>query len=315
MWTTLHMGLHNATPDMQTVTVQLASCLVEADTRGMPSSPMRRRLIGRKLRDLRTEAGVAVAQAATRLECSQSKISRIETGEVSVRAAELQALLALYGADFALGEEIMAWWREAQHATWWSAYKPFWPAYVDLESMATELRAYCAGTLPGMLQTRAYAYGAIKTHTPEIHEDELGQQIDLRLRRRDRLHGRDPRLSAWYIVEEHALRRPYCHPVEMADAVGELLKAVDQHPNLTLQVLPTGAYCPPTGRGSFSMISVDGLSVACTEAGLSDMLCDDRRQIAEAELRWGRLVADALSPVESLKVVDSVREMWANRND
>lgn len=276
----------------------------------MPTSPMARQQLGQKLRRLREDAGSTVADAAARLQCSEAKISRVETGRTSIRHAELAMLLDFYRVDPETADAVLDFHKSSSGRPWWATYRPLWPHLIELEQRAVSVRSYCAGALPGLVQTRAYATGSIRAHTPDLTDDELARQVDLRLRRRDRLTD-SPALTAWWVVDEHVLHRPFCSPGDMADQMRELLKINEQHPTVTLQVLPTDAPCPPCARGSFSLFTMaDGCQVVCTEAGLTDVVSDDCRQIADGRLRLERLLADALSPAASIKVVEAMIEKW-----
>ena len=63
--------------------------------RGSPT--LRRRQLGMQLRRLREAAGVTIDQVAARLECSASKISRIETGQTGVTPRDVRDMAAVYG--------------------------------------------------------------------------------------------------------------------------------------------------------------------------------------------------------------------------
>ncbi|WP_369221538.1 helix-turn-helix domain-containing protein [Streptomyces sp. R39] len=63
---------------------------------------VRRRRLGSELRKLREDAGVSLEQAAETLECSRSKISRIELGYLGIRVRDVRDLLASYGVNLAL---------------------------------------------------------------------------------------------------------------------------------------------------------------------------------------------------------------------
>jgi ribosome-binding protein aMBF1 (putative translation factor) len=52
--------------------------------------------LGFRLRALREAAGLSQAQAAAALECSDSKVSRIETGEVLASTRDVRGLASLY---------------------------------------------------------------------------------------------------------------------------------------------------------------------------------------------------------------------------
>jgi transcriptional regulator with XRE-family HTH domain len=57
---------------------------------------MRRRLAGAALRRYREELGWELGDAAQVLRCDRSKVSRIETGERGITAADLGQLLTEY---------------------------------------------------------------------------------------------------------------------------------------------------------------------------------------------------------------------------
>jgi transcriptional regulator with XRE-family HTH domain len=52
--------------------------------------------LGFRLRELREAAGLSQAQVAQELECSDSKVSRIETGEVLPTPRDVRDLASLY---------------------------------------------------------------------------------------------------------------------------------------------------------------------------------------------------------------------------
>jgi ribosome-binding protein aMBF1 (putative translation factor) len=55
--------------------------------------------LGFRLRELREAAGLSQAQAAQAPECSDSKVSRIETGEVLATPRDVRDLVGLYRVD------------------------------------------------------------------------------------------------------------------------------------------------------------------------------------------------------------------------
>ena len=59
--------------------------------------PVRRRLVGRALRQYRESMGYTLDDVARMLECDRSKMSRVETGERGIRGKELRELLAEFG--------------------------------------------------------------------------------------------------------------------------------------------------------------------------------------------------------------------------
>ncbi|MFM9450943.1 helix-turn-helix domain-containing protein [Streptomyces europaeiscabiei] len=58
---------------------------------------VRRRQLGAELRRLREHAGRKIEEVAAHLECSMSKIGRVETGQAPIKARDVRDLLGWYG--------------------------------------------------------------------------------------------------------------------------------------------------------------------------------------------------------------------------
>ena len=88
-----------------------------------PRSPtVRRRRLGIELRRLRDEAGWTIDRVAEALECSDSKISRIETGQVSATPRDVRDMLQIYEVDDEQRDELVQIAREARQKGWWHAF-------------------------------------------------------------------------------------------------------------------------------------------------------------------------------------------------
>ena len=112
---------------------------------------------------------------------------------------------------------------ETKAKGWWHAYGDTLPAwfelYVGMESTASRLRHWEPDSLPGLLQTRAYADHLLRSH-PGLAEREVGRLVELRMERQKILMRKSPappRLEV--IVDEGVLRRPF---PGMADHLGHL---------------------------------------------------------------------------------------------
>ena len=80
---------------------------------------------GRRLRQLRQGAGLTLAQAAQTLDCSPSKLSRIERGQTLANPRDVRDLAALYRVPAAHRNRLLA----AARTAWTSRrhYQPRWP--------------------------------------------------------------------------------------------------------------------------------------------------------------------------------------------
>src|SRR5262245_43078431 len=78
---------------------------------------------------------------------------------------------------------------------------------VWLEGRATVIRGYEAMSLPGLLQTRAYAEATIQAARPADQSD-VETSLDFRLRRQSLFDSESPPRYQ-VILDESALRRPF----------------------------------------------------------------------------------------------------------
>lgn len=217
--------------------------------------------LGAELRRLREGAKLQVKDAAAHLECSPSRVSRIETGQsgVVLKARELRELAALYGlADKTQIEALLRILRESQQEGWWAQFEDVLPSglepYVGLETGAVSERAFEPLLVHGLLQTEDYAR-ALLTASGRPHDD-VEQLVELRMRRKALLSRVDP-LHVWLVVDEAALRKPIGGARVMRAQVEHMAQLVAEMSNVTVQVLPgsTGAH---TGlRGGFSILEFD----------------------------------------------------------
>jgi transcriptional regulator with XRE-family HTH domain len=203
------------------------------------SPTVRRQRLGVALRRLREEAGLTIERVAQALECSDSKISRIETGQVSATPRDVRDMLQLYEIDDAQREELIQIAREARQRGWWENYGDVpdgIPAYVGLEAAATTIRTYMPIVVPALLQTTEYARAIIRAVRPDLSSDEVDRRIEFRIARQALLRQRDPPAFS-VILDEMALRRPIGAPGTMHAQLC-LLNEVAPLPTVSIQVLP-----------------------------------------------------------------------------
>src|SRR2546421_3395961 len=141
-------------------------------TRASPT--VRRRRLGLELRRLREAAGVTIDVVADRLECSSSKISRIETGHTGATPRDVRDMLSVYGVSGPPAEDLVQVAREARQKGWWHLYGTVLTgAYVGLEAAASDIYAYEGQVVPGLLQIDEYARTMIVKGRPDISEGEV----------------------------------------------------------------------------------------------------------------------------------------------
>ncbi len=223
---------------------------------GRGSPTLRRRQLGMELRRLREAAGVTIDHVAERLECSGSKISRIETGQTGVTPRDVRDMLSIYGVEVEYAETLLRIAREARQKGWWQLYGDvLTSAYVGLEAAADQLHSFEALVVPGLLQTEDYASTMIHTARPDISLAEVDKRVRVRTSRQSLLTQDDP-LDLWVVLDEAVLHRP----VGGAEVMGrQLLHLAEmaELANVTLQVLPFAAGAHAGMDGTFTILLYD----------------------------------------------------------
>jgi transcriptional regulator with XRE-family HTH domain len=267
---------------------------------------VRRRRLGAELRRLREEAGLTIERVAKSLECSDSKISRIENGQVGASPRDVRDMLELYEVAAQQREALIEIAREARQKGWWHAYGdvPQVPAYIGLEDTATTLRMYAALLIPGLLQTRDYASAVLRALQPGLDAEEFERWVDLRIRRQSLLDRADAP-ALWTILDEAALRRPVGGPQVMAEQLRRLAEAAGR-PNVTLQVLPFGAGEHAGMDGGFTIFgflrSADS-DVVHLDNTTGDLYLENPEEIQRYNEVFEQLHTAALGADESLALV------------
>jgi transcriptional regulator with XRE-family HTH domain len=217
------------------------------------SPTVRRRRLGAELRKYREAAGLTIDAVAAQLDCSASKISRLETGHTGSSPRDVRDMLALYGVGDAELEALLVVARETRQRGWWQPYGSILTgAFVGFESAAHLIRSYEGQCLPGLLQTEAYARCLLKAGATILDQEELENRLRVRMIRQGLLTHADP-VDFWCVLDESALRRPVGGPALMQAQLEHLI-AVMELPNVTIQVLPLDVGEHPAMDGSFVLL-------------------------------------------------------------
>jgi transcriptional regulator with XRE-family HTH domain len=273
--------------------------------RRVVSPTVRRRRLGAELRRHREVAGLTIDQVAEQLDCSASKISRLETGQTGSNPRDVRDMLALYGVGDTEMDELLAVARETRQRGWWQPYGSILTgAYVGFEAAADRIRSYEAQCVPGLLQTPDYARSMIAAVHTERPRQEVDDRVHVRLGRQALLTQEDP-VKFWCVLDEAALRRPVGGREVMRCQLEHLARE-SARPNVTLQVLPMAAGEHPGMEGSFVIMSFpdaadpDTVYVTIATGGVFQEKPDD---VSRYEIIFDRLQKMALSSAESAEFI------------
>jgi transcriptional regulator with XRE-family HTH domain len=267
----------------------------------------RRRRLGAELRRLREAAGLTIDRVAEELECSPSKVSRIETGQVSATPRDVRDMLGLYGVDDARLEAMVQVAREARQRGWWQKFVDVpdgVPAYVGLETAATSIDVYMALLVPALLQTPDYARAVIAAVRPDLPRSEIDRRVELRLRRQDLLgQERPPRMRV--LLDDTVLRRPVGGPAVMAAQRRRLLADAGR-PAVTIQVLEAGAGAHAGMDGPFTIFGFPAPAerdVVALDSAADALYLEGAEDVARYRRVFELLLPAARSPEDSAAII------------
>ena len=286
------------------------------------SPTVRRRELGALLRRLRKDKDLTVDQVTTYLECSASKISRIETGQRGATPRDVRDLCDLYGVtDQAERERLMGLAREGKQQGWWQSYDlPFaTPMYVGLEAEAVRIKDYDSAVIPGLLQSADYLRALHDDPLPEPTDRELTpelveRRVEARLIRQQLLTRRQPPpLEFWAIMDEAALHRLIGGPAVMGAQLKRVVEAM-QLPNVTVQVIPYSIGPHPALNSTFNILEFSGAAPHLVYSeGLAGFIFMEREEDVERYNDVFRHLADiALTPDQSADLMIRLAEAYAN---
>ncbi|MDI1464186.1 helix-turn-helix transcriptional regulator [Catellatospora sp. KI3] len=281
------------------------------------SPTVRRKRLGAELRRRREQAGITLEHVAEKLECSQSKVSRIETGHNSVTSRDVRDMLNIYGAEPGDVDELVEIAKQARQKGWWHPYtNVLVGAYVGMETAANSISAYEQQVVPGLLQSAEYAEAMLRAACPDWSDEQVMQRVRVRLKRGSLLIQDDPiRFSA--VLDESVLSRPVGGDTVMRQQLRLLAEAASK-PNVTLQVLPfeRGAHAGMDGTFTILEFAEPGDSaVVYAENATGGLFLEKSDDLEKYLLIFKHLQEAALSPSESAALIAQLAEepLWKSR--
>lgn len=256
-------------------------------------------LYGVKLRKLRIRAGWTQRELGDQIPVHHSQIAKYELGNETPSKDISDLMDKLLGADGDLSDL----WVHVERFPHTDAYLKF----KELEAKAAAMHKYLAHSVPGLLQTEAYAREMMSHALPWCTADEIEEKVAARLARRDVLAKSVPPLL-WVVLDEAVIRRPVGGPSIMCEQLAYLLEA-SAAPNIEVQVLPFAAGSHAAMGSSVTVLSFDtGPNLVYLEGGALTDLVKDRKRVARYSHMYDRVHAMALSPAASVRWIEKAME-------
>ncbi|MFE9656082.1 helix-turn-helix domain-containing protein [Micromonospora sp. NPDC006431] len=280
-----------------------------------PGPILRRRRLGTELRRLREQAGLTGDQVIERIGwASASKLSRLENGRSRPDPDDVDILLALYGADDELREELLGITHEAGDMRGWLRNFPVMTqqqrGFAELEAGCAEISEYNPVLVPGLLQTPGYARHRILSATQVAAEagdpDTEDPDTEVRARQaRQSLLTRSPDAPRYTaVLEEAALGRRAGPPEVLHEQIVHLCELA-MLPNVTLHLLLRDTrvgdwYLPPTAFSVYRFADPLDPETLAIEGGFTDVMSTEVNTLNRYKVVFEWLCSAALSASDTL---------------
>lgn len=266
--------------------------------------------LGEVLTNLRQKSGRSRDEVAELMDCSESKVRKIEEGRIGISRIELLYLLDTYGVENESDRtNLVELAKQGKARGYWASYGSMPTAVQNLlgiEGTATTIRLFELTMVDGMLQTEAYARALIES-TWHPGQTPVDSQVRLRMERQQRLLDEDPP-EIWAIFDEAALRRVIGSREIMRDQLRHLLE-IGRQTNLNIQVIPFGhgghhGLLGPLKLLEFPEEFHSPVAYAETQAG--SFYLEKDAEVQRCNVAYNHMIAAALSQQESAKLIRSI---------
>ena len=274
---------------------------------------LRARRLALELLRRREAAGLTREEAARQLEWSTSTIFRIETGRSRPQPGNVRVLLELYGVSGPERDGLIRLAREARQPGWWHSFRDVLPnpyeVFIGLEAGAASIRNFEPIVVPGLLQTEEYARQTLRNGPGELDRDDIERLVQVRMERQ-RILGREDRPRLWAVIDEAVIRRVVGSPEVMREQLRHVIECAEQG-KTTLQAVPYSAGAHAGTTGPFVIIDFPeptDPAVVYVETLAGDLYLEERADVDRYTLAFDRLLAAALHPDDSMRLVQQAAD-------
>jgi len=199
-----------------------------------------RNALGKRLRELRQQAGFSGRQLAGSLSWPPSKVSKLENGRQTPSDDDIRVWARVTGSE-AETEGLLASLHtlEVQHAEWQrilrTGLKPRQLEHIEWDQKTRLFRVFEATVVPGLLQTAEYARARFAEGIRRLGvPNDINDAVAARVQRQEVLYRPDKRFH--FVLTEAALRLRLCPPEVMLGQLDRLV-SFSQLPNVRLGII------------------------------------------------------------------------------
>lgn len=279
-----------------------------------PNPTAARRELALVFRTLREQRGHGLPELADLLGVSEVQASRLDRGVRGLNAGQVRKLAAWYELPVAFRDRLHELASESRKRAWWQRVEIPNEAYrtlIGMEQAARSIGECGSGVVPGLLQTKAYAYAAAAGSAPYLTEEQVESAVAVRMRRQEILQReRPPDLRV--VIDEAVLARVTGGPEVMREQLRHLV-AVSERPTVTVQVIAFEYGSHPGVNSQFILIDTGhGLPDLVYSEGLRGFAeFTDEPETQRYREAWGVLTVIASNPRKSRERIESHLERLA----
>ncbi|MFJ7150803.1 helix-turn-helix domain-containing protein [Streptomyces sp. NPDC100445] len=252
---------------------------------------------GQTMKTLRMRAGLEREEFGRRIGYSASTVASYEQGR------RIPSPRTIERADEVLdaGGLLAVWKEQVERAQ----YPVFFQGMATLEKEALELLMYDTHVVNGLLQTEDYMRAMLAMRCPPLDQETIEQRVTARLARQDILERRPAPLLS-FVTDEAVLRHRYGGKEVLRGQLEHLLLIGDKR-NVEIQVMPVDCEDNAGVNGPFTVLTQkDSTKFVYSEAHATSTLETDPEQTVLAAARYGIIRSQALTPRESLKLIEGL---------
>ncbi|EST33734.1 helix-turn-helix domain-containing protein [Streptomyces roseochromogenus] len=262
-------------------------------------NPISRERYGEELRRRREAAGLTQEQLAQRALMSRTHIAHIEAGRRRPDVKDARRLDRALGTDGFFerflpaldGKKVAEHFKEA----------------LEFEGKATVIKEYAPSLVPGLLQTKWYAYEVLSTGYPRQSDEDRDKLVATRLERSSILGNfRAPEVC--YLLDEAVLRRVVGGPVVMCEQLRHIAELGTSR-RIRVHVLPYSVGAHALQEGFLSLMWFEDMPpIAYAEGVNSGRILELPSAVRECQELYDQALGDALSHRKSLDLLRAVAE-------
>ncbi|UQX02410.1 helix-turn-helix transcriptional regulator [Streptomyces sp. RerS4] len=178
--------------------------------------------------------------------------------------------------------------------------------WAELEAEAIALNTYECRSVPGLLQTEAYARALVADVLPPPAPMEAESRIKARLERQALIH-RTPYTVFSFIIDEAVILRQTGGPEVTRELIDHLV-TVAELPNVDLQIMPLVSPHHAGLGGSFQLLETQEHEwVGYSEGQKSGHVIFDPKAVSDLHQRYAKLRIQALNPADTVGLLMRMR--------